>query len=100
MSGILGKKIGMTQIFENGKFVPVTVITSYSIHYTKLYEIRKMKLKFEVENPSTDRVLKIRGLAKSFGGESIFENVNLELYRGDRVGLIGKNGVGKSTILT
>ncbi len=62
-------------------------------------KIRKMKLKFEVENPSTDRVLKIRGLAKSFGGESIFENVNLELYRGDRVGLIGKNGVGKSTIL-
>ena len=62
-------------------------------------KIRKMKLKFEVENPSTDRVLKIRGLAKSFGGESIFENINLELYRGDRVGLIGKNGVGKSTIL-
>ncbi len=26
MSGILGKKIGMTQIFENGKFVPVTVV--------------------------------------------------------------------------
>jgi len=26
MSGILGKKIGMTQIFEDGKFVPVTVV--------------------------------------------------------------------------
>ncbi len=26
MLGILGKKIGMTQIFEDGKFVPVTVV--------------------------------------------------------------------------
>lgn len=26
MSGILAKKIGMTQIFEDGKFIPVTVV--------------------------------------------------------------------------
>ncbi len=62
-------------------------------------KIRTMKLKFEVDNLSTDRVLKVEDLGKAFNEEQIFEKVNLELYRGDRVGLIGKNGVGKSTIL-
>ncbi|WP_321329286.1 ABC-F family ATP-binding cassette domain-containing protein [uncultured Ilyobacter sp.] len=61
--------------------------------------IRKMKLKFQVENVSTDRVVKIRNLSKSFDGQEIFRDVNMEVYRGDRIGLIGKNGVGKSTIL-
>ncbi len=61
--------------------------------------IRKMKLKFQVENVSTDRVVKIENLSKSFDGQEIFRDVNMEVYRGDRIGLIGKNGVGKSTIL-
>ncbi len=61
--------------------------------------IRKMKLKFQVESLSTDRVVEIKNLSKSFDGQEIFRNVNMEMYRGDRVGLIGKNGVGKSTIL-
>ena len=61
--------------------------------------IRKMKLKFQVENVSTDKVVKIRNLSKSFDGQEIFRDVNMEVYRGDRIGLIGKNGVGKSTIL-
>lgn len=61
--------------------------------------IRKMKLKFQVESVSTDRVVKIENLSKSFDGQEIFRDVNMEMYRGDRIGLIGKNGVGKSTIL-
>jgi ATP-binding cassette subfamily F protein 3 len=61
--------------------------------------VRKMKLKFQVENVSTDRVIKIENLSKSFDGNEIFRDVNMEVYRGDRIGLIGKNGVGKSTIL-
>lgn len=60
---------------------------------------RKIKLKFEIENLSTDRVLTIKNLAKEFDGQKIFHNLDLTIYRGDRVGIIGKNGVGKSTIL-
>ena len=61
--------------------------------------VRKIKLKFEVESVSTDRVLTIRNLEKKFGDKKLFENLNLDVYRGDRVGIIGKNGVGKSTVL-
>lgn len=60
---------------------------------------KKIKLKFETDSTSVDLVLRIKNLAKSFDGKEIFSNLNLDIYRGDRVGVIGKNGVGKSTLL-
>ena len=35
----------------------------------------------------------------SFGGETLFNEISFRLGQGDRVGLIGKNGAGKSTVL-
>jgi ATP-binding cassette, subfamily F, member 3 len=44
-------------------------------------------------------VLKVEGLAKAYGTEQLFTNVNFELQRGEKVGLIGANGTGKTTLL-
>lgn len=44
-------------------------------------------------------VLSIENLSKTLKDEPLFENVNLGLEEGDRVGLIGSNGTGKSTFL-
>ena len=46
-----------------------------------------------------DDVLKVHGLAKGFEGRRLFENFDLHLRAGDRVAIIGPNGVGKSTLL-
>ncbi|MBQ8135894.1 MAG: ABC-F family ATP-binding cassette domain-containing protein, partial [Clostridia bacterium] len=44
-------------------------------------------------------VLAIRDMSKSFGERSLFRHVNLTLRAGDRVALLGPNGIGKSTLL-
>ncbi len=44
-------------------------------------------------------LLKMENVSRSFGTRVIFENADLTLYKGDRIGLIGPNGMGKSTFL-
>ena len=43
-------------------------------------------------------VLVARDLAKAYNDKTIFSDVNFEIYKGDRIGLIGPNGVGKTTL--
>jgi len=45
-----------------------------------------------------DRVLDLRGIAKSFGSARILEGVELTVGRGERHAIIGPNGAGKSTL--
>ncbi|HEY5538718.1 MAG TPA: ATP-binding cassette domain-containing protein [Thermoplasmata archaeon] len=44
-------------------------------------------------------VVRVEGVAKSFDGRLLFAGVDLELAKGDRVGLVGPNGCGKTTFL-
>ncbi len=43
--------------------------------------------------------LRLARISRAFGGRTLFEGVDLELRSGDRVALIGANGVGKTTLL-
>ena len=43
-------------------------------------------------------VLKVSGLAKSFGVNTVFKDVSFEVRNGERVGLVGANGAGKTTV--
>ena len=44
-------------------------------------------------------ILQVENLTKSFGDLVLFEKISFGLDEGDRVGLIAKNGTGKSTLL-
>ncbi len=58
-----------------------------------------IRFHFDVRRRTGDDVLMIEDLAKGFDGRTLFEHVKLHMRAGDRVALIGDNGVGKSTLL-
>ncbi|QWI70650.1 ABC-F type ribosomal protection protein [Bacillus mycoides] len=43
-------------------------------------------------------ICSVNNVKKSFGGNIIFENISLEIKNGERIGLVGRNGSGKTTI--
>ncbi len=63
-------------------------------------EIRAdMRISLTPSVESGNDVLTITDLSKSFGSNTLFSNLNLEVKRGEHVALIGGNGTGKTTIL-
>jgi ATP-binding cassette subfamily F protein uup len=44
-------------------------------------------------------VLELRGLSKSLGGKVLFDGLELTMKPGDRIGIVGPNGVGKTTLI-
>ncbi len=58
------------------------------------------RLRFTDVQRSGDEVLYAQGLTKAYEDKTLFEDVCLQLYRGDRVFLLGPNGCGKSTLLS
>jgi ATP-binding cassette subfamily F protein uup len=53
----------------------------------------------ESDEVSGRKVLDVRGITHGFGGKPLLEDFSLRVMRGERIGIIGNNGVGKSTLL-
>jgi ATPase subunit of ABC transporter with duplicated ATPase domains len=60
---------------------------------------RYPKFRFEQRTPSGRDVLKISGVRKAYGDNEVLHGVDLRVQRGDRMVIMGPNGVGKSTLL-
>ena len=59
----------------------------------------KMKLSFEADFRSGGEVLEAEDLSKSFGDRLLFDDVKMLIRKGERVCIIGDNGIGKTTLL-
>ena len=59
------------------------------------------KARIDIENgeASGRKVITARNITHGYGDKKLMEKLNLKVMRGDRIGLIGNNGVGKSTLL-
>lgn len=61
-------------------------------------ERKKIKVRFPVEPVHSKRLVVLSDVSKSYDGHLVLTKVHLTVHRGDRIALIGKNGVGKSTL--
>ena len=77
---------------------------------TKLYELRAAraalegpqgiaKLAASTDDSKTKTVINADGVSKSFGDRAIIKDFTLRIQRGDRIGIVGANGTGKTTLI-
>lgn len=60
---------------------------------------RAIRFSFEARRRTGEDVLQLTEISKSFGEKHLFHDLTLRVRAGDRVALIGPNGVGKSTLI-
>ncbi len=60
---------------------------------------RYPNFRFETRRPSGRTALGVEGVRKAFGDNEVLHGVDLALERGDRMAIMGPNGIGKSTLL-
>jgi ATP-binding cassette subfamily F protein uup len=59
----------------------------------------RARIHIEESEQSGRKVIRARNVSYRYGAEPLIENFSVKIMRGDRIGLIGNNGVGKTTLL-
>jgi len=60
---------------------------------------KEIRFRFPAPKRSGHRVVEVKNLHKSYGDVSVYQGIDLALFRGDKAAFIGPNGAGKSTLL-
>ncbi len=65
----------------------------------RLKKENKARMHIEEAEQSGRKVIRARNVSYSYGDEKVISDFSIKIMRGDRIGLIGNNGVGKTTLL-
>jgi ATPase subunit of ABC transporter with duplicated ATPase domains len=61
--------------------------------------IQRPFIRFEMKRPSGRHALEVRGLTKSYGDRPVVRDFTASVARGEKIALMGRNGVGKTTLV-
>lgn len=61
----------------------------------------KKRINIRISQPARSplKIVSIKGVSKNYGDISVYDDLNIEIERGQTIGLVGHNGAGKSTLL-
>lgn len=65
----------------------------------KRNKVHRVDLEFSASERETRKLITAKNLSKSLGGKKLFEKIDITLAPGTRLGIVGKNGTGKTTLL-
>jgi ATPase subunit of ABC transporter with duplicated ATPase domains len=65
----------------------------------KRSNIQRPFIRFDLKRPSGKQVLTVNNLSKAFAGQRVLSDFNLSVFRGDKIAIVGPNGIGKTTFL-
>jgi ATPase subunit of ABC transporter with duplicated ATPase domains len=74
-------------------------IDKLELNELKRSNIARPFIRFEQKRPSGKQTLTVEGLSKAYGETKLFKNFSFLLTRGEKVAVMGRSGVGKSTLL-
>ena len=69
------------------------------VHAARVKPDARARIKVQGGEQSSRRVIQARNLSLAFGDHKVIEDFSIRIMRGERIGLVGNNGVGKSTLL-
>ncbi len=61
--------------------------------------LSNVQIDFEATGRKTKKLLEVLGISKTYGDRTLFNNLDILLSPGSRLGLLGRNGCGKSTLM-
>ena len=90
--------------WENGRGIPdISLIkplaSLFNVREEEILNGERNYKKKEIDLEHHSIVLQVTNLSKSFGKRKVLDNINIKVFEGDIVGLIGPNGSGKTTLI-
>ena len=70
-----------------------------ALNNLKRSNIARPFIRIEQVRPSGKQVIEMKGIQKSFDGQTLFSNFHMSIFRGDKVAIVGPNGAGKTTLM-
>ena len=69
------------------------------IRASRREKIGQVNIRVQEQQGGGQKVLDVKNISKSYAGVSIIKDFSTTIFRGDKIGIIGRNGIGKTTLL-